>query len=99
MALVTVSVFIFVLNVFFGYWRANTKRFSLAWILAIHIPVPIDILFRIAFLGWQWSMIPIFVVAFAAGQFAGGYVRRRMAALRSTPLTSFLLSDVIRILL
>ena len=74
MTLILVALFIFVLNVAFGYWRANTRKFSWQWILSIHIPVPIAIAARMLFLGWNWALVPVFVGVFAAGQFSGGKV-------------------------
>ncbi len=38
--LIIVSIIVFSINIPFGYWRANVKKFSLQWILAVHIPVP-----------------------------------------------------------
>lgn len=49
---------IFVINIFFGYWRANTRKLSLQWIAAIHVPVPIAIDKRFLLLGWDWVLIP-----------------------------------------
>ena len=76
MPLALVILFIFLLNVAFGYWRANTRKFSWQWILSIHIPVPIAIGARMLFLGWNWALVPLFVGVFAAGQYSGGKVRR-----------------------
>jgi len=53
MKILFASLFVLVLNIPFGYWRANVKRFSLGWVFAIHIPVPFIIVFRIfTELGW-----------------------------------------------
>ena len=37
-ALFVVALVVFLLNIPFGYWRANVRKFSLQWGLAIHIP-------------------------------------------------------------
>ncbi len=84
----------FLINIIFGYWRANTRKFSLPWILAIHIPVPITVGLRFALLGWNWILIPAFVLDFTAGQFVGGKLRSWMAKQSQIPLSSFLLADV-----
>ncbi len=51
---------------------------SLQWILAIHLPVPIIILFRYLFeLGFEWTTYPVMVLAFFLGQLLGGMIRRK----------------------
>lgn len=63
------------LNVPFGYWRARVHRFSRAWFLAVHLPVPLVVALRMAAgLGWRLSTFPIFVGAFCLGQWLGGLV-------------------------
>ncbi len=93
--LVTLSVFAF--NIPFGYWRANVKKFSLQWALAIHIPVPFIILLRIySNIGFELYTYPILVFAFFTGQFIGSkfYGKRRQSGY--IPLTSCLFMDMIR---
>jgi Kef-type K+ transport system membrane component KefB len=64
---------IFFLNLPFGYWRANTKKFSLQWFLAIHLPIAAAIVLRLLFgLGWHLVTFPLFVGAYFAGQYLGG---------------------------
>jgi len=94
---IIILIAIALINLFFGYWRAATRRLSLQWILAIHIPVPVAILLRLSFLGWSWLMLPTFVAAFAIGQYSGSLVR---IVLKKQPvqLTSFLMVDLLRIL-
>ena len=76
MNLWSVAIIIFVLNLPFGYWRANTKKFSLQWFLAIHIPVPAVIVLRFfSGLGWHFITFPIFIGAFFLGQILGGRLR------------------------
>ncbi len=88
----------FLINIIFGYWRANTRKFSLQWILAIHIPVPIAIGLRLALLGWNWVLIPAFVLDFTAGQYLGGKLRNWMSKQSQIQLSSFLLADMGKIL-
>ncbi|MFQ6047392.1 MAG: hypothetical protein ACE5PT_13725 [Gemmatimonadales bacterium] len=72
----TVALVIFALNLPFGFWRAGTKRFTLPWFLAIHVPVPLAVALRvIAGVGWRMGALPLFVGAFFAGQFLGGRLR------------------------
>jgi hypothetical protein len=74
----TVALGVVALNVPFGFWRAGTRRFTLPWFLAVHVPVPIAVGLRMAIgLGWRLSTLPLFVAAFFAGQFLGGRARRR----------------------
>lgn len=96
LVLVLVGLAVYVLNLPFGYWRANTRRFSLAWILAVHVPVPFIVMLRlVAGLGWRLGYILPMVGCFFLGQFAGGVVRRRLAA-RGWSLTSCLVMDLAR---
>jgi len=95
MKTVLVLAAIVAVNTFFGYWRSNTRRFSKQWILAIHVPVPIAIILRLSFLGWSWLLLPVFVAAFAVGQFAGGQARRLLRK-RREDLSSCLPLDVVR---
>jgi hypothetical protein len=76
LALVTLAVF--VLNLPFGYWRGQVKKFSLQWFLAVHLPVPAVIALRFAGgLGFQWFTYPFLVGAFFLGQFAGAKFAKR----------------------
>lgn len=96
LALPVVGLVIFLLNVPFGYWRANTRRFSLRWALSIHIPVPFVVLLRLwAGIGWRLAYVFPMIVCFFAGQYAGGWVRKRLAA-RRPALSSCLVVDILR---
>lgn len=90
-----VMVAILLINVPFGYWRSNSRKFSWNWIMAIHIPVPIAIGLRLVFLGWMWVLLPAFVLVYAVGQFVGGRVRRQLAK-QEIPLSSCLMLDLVR---
>jgi hypothetical protein len=62
----------FIINIPFGYWRANVKRFSLQWFLSIHIPIPFIVLIRIyTGIGFEFITYPIMLTAFFLGQLAG----------------------------
>jgi cytochrome b561 len=68
----TVAILVFIINLPFGYWRANVRKLSQQWFLAIHIPVPFVIGLRIfAGLGWRVYTFPFVVGAFFLGQLAG----------------------------
>jgi len=62
----------FLINLPCGYWRAGLRKFSPAWFVAIHAPVPVVIALRYALgLPFRWSMLPLFVAAYFGGQFIG----------------------------
>ncbi|MGE4287180.1 MAG: hypothetical protein AB7E36_00720 [Salinivirgaceae bacterium] len=72
MKLILVALIVLVINVPFGYWRANVKKFSFQWILAIHLPVPLIIFLRFAGdIGFAWYTYVILVSAFFIGQRLG----------------------------
>lgn len=79
LALVALAVFAF--NLPFGFWRAGVRKFSPAWFLAVHLPVPMVIALRyLSGLGFQLYTYPVLVFAFFAGQFLGGRIRQRRLA-------------------
>jgi hypothetical protein len=78
------GVIVFLLNLPFGYLRASTRRLSLKWFLAIHIPVPIVIALRLLLgIGWHVTTFFVLVAAFSAGQLLGGYVRGQVVSGRT----------------
>lgn len=82
----TVALIVLVLNLPFGYWRAGVRKYSVPWVLAIHVPVPIVIGLRFASgLGWRPVTFPVLIGAFFTGQFLGGAIRRRRY--RPSPLS------------
>ena len=92
--LVTITVFVF--NIPFGYWRANVKKFSLQWVLAIHIPVPIIIALRIfSHIGFIWYTYVFLVSAFFFGQKLGAVIHNRLA--KTEDVSSCLVMDLKRI--
>ncbi len=71
-----------VLNLPFGFWRAGVRKFSPAWFLAVHAPVPLIVVMRIAAgVGWRLSTFPVLVGAFFGGQLLGSRIR---AAIKET---------------
>jgi hypothetical protein len=61
------------INLFFGWLRIKTKKFSLKWFLCIHLPIPFVFLARVSSHVSAW-FIPLFVVAALAGQIMGGKI-------------------------
>ena len=97
MDLILTSIIVYVINIPFGYWRANVKRFSVQWFLAIHIPVLFIILFRLlSGVGFEPITYIIFFSAFFLGQLTGIRIFDRMKANSVMPLTSCLVMDLIK---
>ncbi len=89
---------VFALNVPFGYWRGNVKKLSWQWVLAIHVPVVLAILIRLAsHLPFEPLTVAAMVLAFFSGQAAGQRLRVPLALLLSAPLTSWLPLDIFRL--
>ncbi len=80
-AIAIVAVFTFLLNVPFGWWRAGVRKFSPAWFVAIHAPVPVIVALRFALgLPFRWITLPLFVAMYFGGQFVGSRLRMRRDA-------------------
>jgi hypothetical protein len=95
---ILLTVFVLLLNIPFGYWRANVKKFSLQFLLAIHIPVILIIMFRLlSASGFELATFFFTVPAFFLGQFAGSRIYSFRKINGSEPLTSCLVMDVIKI--
>ena len=92
-----ISLVVFVLNIPFGYWRANVSKFSLQWFLAIHLPVPIIIALRIfSDLGFAWFTYVFMVLAFFIGQKLGDILLKKFKATNKN-VSSCLIIDLYRI--
>ncbi|MEI6150058.1 MAG: hypothetical protein WCS01_13240 [bacterium] len=78
-SLFVVAIVILVINLPFGFWREGVRKFSLPWFLAIHLPVPLAVGVRVlSGVRWSLSVLPVLIGAFAAGQYLGGFLRRRV---------------------
>jgi hypothetical protein len=78
--LAAVALAIGLVNLPFGWWRARVRKFSPAWFLAIHAPIPFAVALRhLAGLGFRWATLPLFAGAYFLGQSAGARLRRRAA--------------------
>lgn len=70
------SLLIIIINLPFGYWREGTRKFSIYWMLAIHLPVPLVVLMRYLFeVELLWSTAPFLFGSFFLGQFLGKKIR------------------------
>lgn len=96
MNILSVALIVFILNLPFGYWRANEKKLSSRWFLAIHAPVPLVIAIRmLSGLGWQFITFPIMIGAFFGGQFAGGKLHRLRSNRPGARVSSCLVLDLL----
>jgi len=98
MNIILLTLFVLLLNIPFGYWRANVKKFSLQFLLAIHIPMILIIIFRLlSASGFELTTFFFTVPAFFLGQLAGSKIYSFRKINSSEPLTSCLVMDVIKI--
>lgn len=94
--LIIVALVVFLLNIPFGYWRANVRKFSLQWVLAIHIPVPVIILLRIiSGIGFHWMTYVALVTAFFLGQYSGQKIYNWKRT-HSRSVSSCIFTDIFR---
>ena len=97
MILLLIAPIVFVINLPFGYWRANVKKFSAAWFLAVHGPVPAVVLLRVlSGLGFNLLTVPFLVGAFFSGQVLGSRIFSWRRSHGEEPLTSCLLWDLVK---
>lgn len=79
-----VALGILIVNLPFGWWRAGLRKFSPAWFVAVHAPVPLAVGLRwLAGVGFRWELLPLFVAAYFGGQYLGGRLGRHAAAARA----------------
>ncbi len=64
-------VFTLIINIPFGYLRRRSRKFSIQWMLYIHLPVPLVIYFRYL-AGISYYFIPFMLTAAIFGQLTGG---------------------------
>lgn len=92
-----VALIVFVFNIPFGYWRTNAKKFSLQWILAIHLPVPVIIALRLlSGLGFEFITYPVLIGAFFGGQVFGKYLNKKLNKNENLKLSSCLVWDIVK---
>lgn len=86
---------VILLNIPFGYWRENVKKFSTQWFLSVHLPVPVIMFLRIQMgLGWELSTYLMLVGAYFTGQYLGAMWHRRWK--KSIRVSSCLVLDIVR---
>jgi len=70
MILAALIIAAFLLNLPFGYFRGNTKKFSFQWFLYIHLPIPFIFVLR-TLAGFTVKIVPLMIVGAVAGQIIG----------------------------
>ena len=94
--LAIITIIVFILNIPFGYWRQNVKKFSFQWVLAVHIPVPFIIIMRIfSGIGFAWFTYVFLVAAFFLGQRYGGSLLKKFKN-NGKNTSSCLIMDLVR---
>lgn len=97
MKLLIVVIIILLINIPFGYWRINVKKFSVQWALAIHLPIPFIIALRIySDIGFALYTYPILIASFFLGQYLGSKIHSQWKTLGFEPITSCLIMDLYR---
>lgn len=95
MHIASVASVVFVLNLPFGYWRANVRKFSRPWFFSVHLPVPLVIALRVfSGLGWQLITFPIMLSAFFFGQVAGSRLHLLLSSRPGSLVSSCLVRDL-----
>jgi hypothetical protein len=95
MRIVSVASLVFALNLPFGYWRANVRKFSRPWFLSVHLPVPLVIALRVfSGLGWQLITFPVMIGAFFLGQVAGSGLHGARSSRPGSLVSSCLVQDL-----
>jgi hypothetical protein len=96
MNLLTVAALVFLLNIPFGYWRANVRKFSFPWVLSVHVPVPFVIALRLlSGMGFQLVTFPIMIFAYFSGQFVGSWLHGKRKKKNGLQVSSCLVWDLV----
>jgi hypothetical protein len=97
MKLALISILTFILNLPFGYWRDNVRKYSLQWVLAIHIAVVLVIIERLfSGIGFAFISYPVLIGSFFLGQFVGGRLHRFFLKKGICTASSCMVMDIYR---
>jgi hypothetical protein len=95
MKLILVALSVYLLNIPFGYWRENSKKFSLQWVLSIHLPIPVIIVIRIfSGIGFKFVTYPVLVSAFVMGQLTGSRIYKWRVKKENLAISGCLVMDL-----
>lgn len=73
--LIGIGIAAFLLNFSFGILRVKTRKYSLKWLLCIHIPV-VPVVFLRMVTGYSYKIIPYTLALSVLGQFLGARAGR-----------------------
>jgi len=73
--LLLITLAALVVNLPFGYMRTKTRKFTVAWFLCIHAPIPLIFVLR-TYAGFTYKVIPLLIGAAVLGQILGGKLRK-----------------------
>ena len=82
-SLVSLVLLAFTVSIPCGYVRESFKKFSLFWLLAAHLPIPMVYHMR-QMAGFDWHVIPLTLASAIGGQMLGGWYKRRVRNGRKT---------------
>lgn len=95
MKLILIASAVYLLNIPFGYWRENVRKFSLQWALSIHLPIPLIIIVRIySGIGFMFITYPMLVGAFVMGQLTGSRLYKWRAKKENLAISGCLFMDL-----
>lgn len=81
----------------FGYWRFKTRKYSLAWFLSIHIPVPALYLIR-RVMGLSLYYLPVITIFFILGHVLGARLHKSLGVRQGSGTSACLFLDTLRLL-
>lgn len=88
-------VLVILLNIPFGYWRINVKKFSWQWFLSVHFPIPFIVVMRLGLhLGWGLITYPLLIGAYFFGQQLGAKLNQKWS--NHMYVTNWLFYDLAR---
>ncbi len=71
-----ISIISFIANIPLGYFRKNTRKFSLLWFVYVHASIPLIIYLRITLNAENW-IIPVNIFLAVMGQLLGQNLNRK----------------------
>ena len=75
----------FLLNIPLGLWRGSVKKLSLSWFVALHLSIPLVIIFRIH-AGMSMIYVPVVILIAVLGQRTGMHILSKTNRLAQEPV-------------
>lgn len=73
------------LNIPLGVWRSTLKKFSIPWIIAVHLSIPLIVIFRIH-AGLHLGYIPAVILMAIIGQRMGAKILSKTKVVIQEPV-------------